>query len=95
MNNKTHKEQIDEILGSKPRVRILKVLALNCELNISAIISKTKINHKCALRHLNKLKELNFVQEKRYGRIRIFRFKNENLKARSFKRLIQIWDNEI
>ncbi|TFF90441.1 MAG: ArsR family transcriptional regulator [Promethearchaeota archaeon] len=86
---------VEKILGSKPRVRILKLLAKDYELNISAIIKKTRLNHQCALRHLKKLKDLNFIQEKRFGRIRIFRFKTENVKAMSFKRLIQIWDNEL
>ena len=35
-----------------------------------------------------------FIQEKRYGRIKIYRFKDENMKARSLKNLISFWENE-
>ncbi|MEJ2250949.1 MAG: winged helix-turn-helix domain-containing protein [Candidatus Lokiarchaeota archaeon] len=89
------KSKIEEILGSKPRVKILKLLAENDELNISAIIKKTRLNHNSTLRHLKKLKDLNLIQEKRFGRIRIFRFKKENVKAMSFKRFMEIWENKI
>ena len=36
-------DKIEDLLGSKARVKILKSLALNGELNISLIISKTNI----------------------------------------------------
>ncbi|MFX1568993.1 MAG: winged helix-turn-helix domain-containing protein [Promethearchaeota archaeon] len=81
------------MLGSRARVKILKILAFNEELAISQITKRTKLNHACVLRHLNYLKSVNLIQEKRFGRIRIFRFKIENMKAKSFKKFIEIWED--
>ncbi|MGQ4873761.1 MAG: ArsR/SmtB family transcription factor [Promethearchaeia archaeon] len=89
-----NKNSIECVLGSKARLKILKVLALNEELNISLIINKTRLNHTNAIKHLNFLKSLNLIQEKKFGRIKIYRFKDENIKARSFKILVKIWENE-
>lgn len=95
MNEQLENNRIEELLGSKARIKILKILALNTELNISLIITKTNLNHKCVLRHLNFLKMLNLVQEKKFGRIKIYRYKNENIKARYLKKFIEIWEGDL
>ena len=82
---------IEEVLSSKGRVVILKTLAEMEELNISAIARVANLNHSTATQHLNFLTKAGLVQEKRFGRIKIFRFRTENLKARSLKRLFEIW----
>ncbi|MBD3213178.1 MAG: ArsR family transcriptional regulator [Candidatus Lokiarchaeota archaeon] len=83
---------IENLFGSRARVKILKHLALNNELNITSIIKKTKLNHNSVQRHLEYLKDVDLVQQKNFGRIRIYRFKEENMKARSIKNLINIWE---
>jgi len=83
---------IENVLGSRARVKILKLLALKNELNISSIIKNTNLNHKNVDEHLNYLKKIDLVQQKRFGRIRIYRFKEENIKARSFKNFLKIWE---
>lgn len=95
INEKSKKHLIEELLGSKARLKILKTLALNEELNISLIISKTKLNHANVLKHLNFLKSFNLIQEKKFGRIRIYRYKTENIKARSLKNFIEIWESDV
>ena len=81
INEKGKRHFIEDLLGSKARIKILKVLALNDELNISLIISKTKLNHSNVIKHLNFLKSFNLIQEKKFGRIKIYRYKSENIKA--------------
>lgn len=94
MNEKISKNKnlVENLLGSRARVKILKILALNEELNISSIIKKTKLNHKNVHKHLKYLKNVDLVQQKNFGRIRIYRFREENMKARSFKNFIKIWE---
>lgn len=92
MNGKQKPTIIDNIFDSKARLKILKILAINEEMSISSIISETKLNHSNVIKHLNILKELNLIQEKNFGRIRIFRYKIENIQARSFKNFIEIWE---
>ncbi len=85
--------RIEDLLGSRARIKILKLLARYNELNISSIIKRTRLNHKIVLKHLNYLKLVNLVQEKIFGRIKIYRYKSENIKARYLKKFIKIWEN--
>lgn len=86
--------KIETLLGSRAKIKILKTLAINNELSITQIIRNTKSNHSSVIAHLNHLKLLNLVQEKNFGRIKIFRFKIENVKAKSLKKFIEIWEGE-
>jgi DNA-binding transcriptional ArsR family regulator len=88
------KKLIEDLLGSRARVKILKILAKFDELTISLIIKKTKLNYTCVLKHLNFLKLHNLIQEKKFGRIKIFRYKSENMKARSLRNFIEIWEGD-
>jgi len=92
--NNNKKNLIEDLLGSRARVKILKTLAINEELTISLIIKKTKLNYVNVSKHLDYLKVFNLVQEKNFGRIKIFRFKIENIKARSFKNFLEIWEGD-
>ncbi|MFX1303286.1 MAG: winged helix-turn-helix domain-containing protein [Promethearchaeota archaeon] len=94
LNSVEKTNKIEEILGSRARVKILKTLAINEELTISLIINKTRLNYSCVIKHLNYLKTINLIQEKKFGRIKIFRFKLENMKARSFKKFLEIWEGD-
>lgn len=88
----TKKFAIEEVLSSKGRIVILKTLAEMEELNISAIARVANLNHSTATQHLKFLTKAGLVQEKRFGRIKIFRYCTENMKARSLKKLFEIWE---
>jgi DNA-binding transcriptional ArsR family regulator len=85
---------IEDVLSSRGRILILKTLAEMEELNISAIARVANLNHSTTTQHLSFLAKAGLVQEKKFGRIKIFRYKIENVKARSLKRLFEIWRNE-
>ena len=89
----TDKIKFEELLGSRARTKILRVLAQNDELTISLIIRKTKLNYASAVKHLDYLKKVDFIQEKKYGRIRIYRYKTENRIANSLKKFISLLDS--
>lgn len=86
---------IENLLGSRARVKILKLLAKNKELSISQIIRNTKLNHTSVKNHLAYLKSNNLVQEKIFGRIKIYRYKFENIRAKSLSKFIEIWEGEL
>ena len=92
MISKLNGYTIEELLGSKARIRILKILAIHNELSITSIINRARLNHSNVLKHLNYLKTVDLIQEKKFGRIRIYRYKTENIKARSLKKFIEIWE---
>lgn len=93
-NNLKNKNVFEDLMGSRARVKILKSLAINEELTISQIISNTKLNYKCTLKHLNFLKMIDLIQEKKFGRIKIFRYKLENMRARTLKKFIELWEGD-
>ena len=87
------KVNIEDILSSKGRVKIIKILAEKGELNISEIAKIARINHNTCAFHLKILKEYDIVQEKIFGRIKIYRFKIENGKIRALKNLFELWND--
>jgi len=63
---------VEELLGSRGRVRVLRVLAEGGELYLTEVGRRTGMNYSSVERHLTKLKEMGLVRERRYGKIRIF-----------------------
>ena len=84
--------KFEDIFSSRGRTKIIKLLAIKDELNISKIVEITGLNHLSVKTHLFFFKEIEFVQEKKFGRIRIYRFKSENLKAKALRNLITFWE---
>ena len=86
---------IENVLSSKGRVKILKILAEIGELNISEIARRAKLNYTTTNQHLQILETSGIVRHKNFGRIRIFRFNNDNPRAKSIKELIEEWDSKV
>jgi DNA-binding transcriptional ArsR family regulator len=73
-------------------VKILRILAEIGELNISDIARRAGLNYATTNQHLLVLEKHGFIRHKKFGRIRIFRFDEENPKARMIKKLIESWE---
>lgn len=82
---------IEEIFSSKGRVKILKILSEREELNISAIAKKAGLNHSTTNFHLKKLCEIGIIEEKKFGKIRIFRLKKEDPKGLAIVNLFNVF----
>ena len=83
---------IEEVFSSKGRVKILKILAKIGELNISEIARRAGLNYTTTNQHLLVLEDHGLVRHKKFGRIRIFRFDEENPRARMVQKLIEFWE---
>ncbi|RLF23473.1 MAG: ArsR family transcriptional regulator [Thermoprotei archaeon] len=83
---------VEEVLSSKGRIRILRILAEKGELNISEIARRAELNHSATLAHLESLKRAGLVEEKNFGRIRIFRFREEDPRAKALKELFKVFE---
>jgi predicted transcriptional regulator len=83
---------IEEVLSSKGRLRILKVLTKMEKLHLSEITKRTGLNHTTAVKHLQFLENLNLVEHKRFGRIRIYRLNDKNPKVKVIKTLFELWE---
>ena len=75
----------EELLGSKGRIRVLRVLTESRELNISEIGRRAGMNYTSVERHLEALTKMGLLNEKRYGKIRIFEITFDRLSV-SFER---------
>lgn len=73
---------VEELLGSRGRIRVLKVLSESRELNISEVGRRTGMNYTSVERHLTTLEEMGLLREKRYGKIRIFEVTFRSLDVR-------------
>jgi len=83
---------IEEVLSSKGRVKILKILADIGELNISEIARRAGLNYTTTNEHLTALERSGLVMHKRFGRIRIFRFNENDPRAEMVRRLVELWE---
>ncbi len=63
---------VDEILTSRGKLKILKLLFTKGQANITSIARETGLNHGLAEKHLEDLVKAGLVIERRYGRMRIF-----------------------
>ena len=83
---------IEEVFSSRGRVKIIRVLAKINELNISEIARQANLNHSTACQHLEFLEKAGLIQKKVFGRIKIYRFRLENIRAKAIKYLFDLWD---
>ena len=83
---------VEQVLSSKGRIKILKILAEAGELNISEIAKRAKLNHTTTLAHLLDLKKAGLVEEKTFGRIRIFRLREEDPRTKALKHLFEVFE---
>ncbi|MHA1958856.1 MAG: ArsR/SmtB family transcription factor [Candidatus Thorarchaeota archaeon] len=83
--------QIEEVLSSRGRIKILKELAIASELNISELCRRVGLNHSSTKTHLKVLIRNGLIEEKTFGRIKIYRYRTEDLRARSLKNLFDLW----
>lgn len=82
---------IEEVLSSKGKIKILKILTLYDELNISEIVRKAQLNHATVTQHLDYFKSIGIVEEKAFGRIKIYLL-TDDIKVRVIRELIEFWE---
>ena len=83
---------IEDVFSSKGRVKILRILSEIGELNISEIARRAGLNYATTNQHLQALENHRLVRHKTFGRIRIFRYNEENPRARMIRQLIEFWE---
>ncbi|MCK5628604.1 winged helix-turn-helix transcriptional regulator [Candidatus Bathyarchaeota archaeon] len=86
--------QVEEVFSSKPRMKIMKIIAHLGELNISEIARRIKVNYSTTNQHLRVLEDENIFRQRTYGRIRLYRFNEHSPKAKAVKNLIEVWEKE-
>lgn len=84
---------LEEVLSSSGRTRILSLLSRVEELHLTEIAKRTEQSYSATERHLRALEEAEVVEERDYGRVRIFRLRLDNPRVRTLKDLILQWDH--
>jgi len=83
---------IESIFSSKIRIRILRILIKVREINITRLARDLGINYKVAVYHVEALRNMGLVEEKRFGRIRIVRLIENNPKVHTLERIFKELD---
>jgi len=81
---------VEEILGSKGKVKILKVIYSFGETNITHIVRETKLNHKTVSNHLKYLVDKGIVNERVIGRIKMYSINFSNPKTLALKDIFSV-----
>lgn len=84
---------IEDVFSSRLRIKILKILALTGELNVSEIARRLGVNYKTTRKHLEVLENENMIKHKLFGRIRLYKLNKSSPKTEAVQNLIQTWDH--
>ena len=83
--------ELEEVLSSKSRMKILKLIYQLGQLNVSDVARRTKLNFASTSEHLKVLESEGILKEYTYGRVRMYRF-SETPKAKAVAALIEVWE---
>jgi DNA-binding transcriptional ArsR family regulator len=86
--------EIEEVFSSKPRMKILRLVARLGALNVSDIARRIKLNYSATNEHLKLLEAEGILQQRVYGRIRMYKFNDDSPKARAVQNLIEAWEQD-
>jgi predicted transcriptional regulator len=84
--------ELEEVFSSKPRMKILKLVNTLGSLNVSDIARRIKMNYASTAENLKILEAEGILQERLYGRVRMFRFNDGSAKAKAVQNLIEAWE---
>lgn len=73
--------ELEEVFSSKPRMKILRLIARLGALNVSDIARRINLNYSTTNQHLKLLEAEGILEQRVYGRIRMYRFNESTSKA--------------
>ena len=86
--------EIETVFSSKPRMKILKLVARLGALNVSDIARRINLNYSTTNQHLKLLEAEGILQQRVYGRIRMYKFSDASPKAKAVQNLIDAWEQD-
>jgi len=84
--------EIEEVFSSKPRMKILRLVAKLGSLNVSNIARRINLNYSATNKHLKLLEAEGILQQMVYGRIHMYKFNDFSPKAQAVQNLIEVWE---
>jgi DNA-binding transcriptional ArsR family regulator len=86
-------KSVEEFLGSKTRIKIIKLLDELGQLNVSGVAHRLHINYQETIRHLRILEDSKIVESRVCGRTRSFRLSG-SLRAQAVQKMLEVWERE-
>ena len=83
--------ELEDVFSSKLRMKMLKLIFELGSLNVSDIARRLNTNFTSAAEHLKLLAAEDILEERLYGRVRMYRFKEGSAKAQAVQKLIEAW----
>jgi DNA-binding transcriptional ArsR family regulator len=83
---------LERVLSSSGRIRILTLLSRIEELHLTEIAKRTEQSYSATERHLDDLSKAGIVEERDYGRVRMFKLNLANDGAKLLQDLILKWN---
>jgi DNA-binding transcriptional ArsR family regulator len=80
---------VEKILRSPGRIRVLKYVLERGQVNITKLIRDTGLPHKLVSKYIKELEEEGIVSERRYGRLRIIEANLLDPKVSALKDIIK------
>jgi DNA-binding transcriptional ArsR family regulator len=84
---------LDKILSSSGRIRILALLCEVEQLHLTEIAKRTVQSYRATERHLDDLRLAGIVEERDYGRVRVFKLNLSNDHTKLLHELILKWNH--
>ncbi len=85
---------LEDVFSSKSRMKILMLIYQLGQLNVSDVARRLKLNYASTSEHLKILEKENILQERVYGRVRMYRFNEGSAKAKAVATLIEAWEKQ-
>lgn len=82
---------VEDILSSKIRIKIVKILAQVGGLNASEIARRLGVDYNTVHNHLKVLEDEGILLHKTFGRIRLYRLSEHSVKAKALQSFIDAW----
>lgn len=86
--------ELEDVFSSKPRMKILRLIARLGALNVSDIARRINLNYSTTNQHLKLLEAEGILEQRVYGRIRMYRFNESTSKAIAVQKLIETWEQD-
>ena len=84
--------ELEEIFSSKLRMRILKLIYQLGSLNVSDVARRLNANFSATNTHLKILANEEILEERVYGRVKMYRFREGSARAKAVQNLIDAWE---
>ena len=84
---------VEDVLSSRLRMKILKILMQVGELNVSKIARRLGANYTTTDKHLKVLEDEGMIKRKLFGRIRLYRLNESSPKTQAVQNLITVWEH--